>query len=149
MVPGDDPVVNAEQRVRQRQVVVARRRESFEYTPPVVGKVASGAALERRETIDLVTPMRLQQGSDFDEHIAGQIAPLAARRILPFRPRALAADDGDRIGGQERIAPEADTGCGAVQEQSIWQAGQLLAATVRVGSFGELDDRRDGCYPAR
>ena len=47
MIPRDHPVVQAEHRVGQREVVVPRRRAPLEDASPVVAEVAGGAAVER------------------------------------------------------------------------------------------------------
>ena len=94
VVPGEHPVVDAEHHVGQREVVVARRRQTLERQPPVVGEVAGGAALKRRQPGD-----RCRRG-------AARAAARTRRPSALARSPCAARIDVDRIGGEKRVAAE-------------------------------------------
>ena len=70
MVPGQHPVVDAEDDVRHAEVFVVRRRQAFEDSSPVVREVAGGASLEWREPRQRSRRKRRQQPPEDVEGIA-------------------------------------------------------------------------------
>ena len=85
MIPRKHPVEDAEHDVRQRQIVVARRWQSLECQPPVIGDVSGGSALKGRQPGDR---LGMKWCEPFPHAVEGGV-------------RSLALDDIDRIGGQE------------------------------------------------
>ena len=146
MVPGDDPVVDPQHGIWQREIVIATRRQTLESPAPVVREVASGSALKRRKPIDRVTAMWAEQLRDLREDIS---PPPSTLLVVDLRLRALAHNNRYGICREKGIAAEACARRRAVEKQPVWQAGQPLAAARRIESFGELNDRGHEVYPAR
>jgi hypothetical protein len=69
MIPGDHPIVDTDDRIRQREVVVTILRDTLEHAPPVVGKEAGGAALERRQAGDHFLSMFAKERSNEGEDV--------------------------------------------------------------------------------
>ena len=112
VIPREHPVVDAQHDIGQREIVVARRGQTLERQPPVVGDVAGGATLKRRQPGDRFGAERRQPRAYLVERAA----------------RSLALDHVDRIGGQKRIAAEPCRRGRAVEKEAIRQTRELLAA---------------------
>src|SRR5690606_33213096 len=68
-VPGQDPVVEADAEVGEREVVVRRLRQRFQVLPELVAEVAGGAALERRQPWQRVRAVARQRALERGERI--------------------------------------------------------------------------------
>ena len=84
MIPGQHPVVETDDDVVEREVVVARRRQPLERQAPVVADVAGRTALKRRQAVDRLGAMRREQLRASRERerrsVAGRLASLARGR---------------------------------------------------------------------
>ena len=128
VIPGDHPVVDAQHRVGQREVVVAARRQTLEHAAPVVGEIAGCATLKRRQSVENVASMRTQQRRDLRERIA--FGARDAPSSCDLSARALAHDDGDGIGGEKGVAAEARARRRAVEKQPVRQSRQAAHSSA-------------------
>ena len=109
VIPGEDPVVHAEDDVGEGEVFVARRREALEYAAPVVRQVACRAALKGRQPGHRFRSMRLEQRPNGVERVTAHRVPRPVVRPMELDAlgsRSLAPDDGDRVGREEGVAAE-------------------------------------------
>jgi len=113
VVPREHPVVEPDDEIGQRQIVVSRRRKTFERQAPVVGDVTGSATLKRRQSRQGLGRVR---GDELAQRAEFARVQLRANRwtFLGFgmtHPDVIAAFD--RLGGgaRERLQETALTYC--------------------------------------
>jgi hypothetical protein len=127
VIPGQDPVVEAKHEIVHSEIVAGGRGQSLEREPPIVGDIAGGASLKGRKASDRLAAKGREQAAHAREWIG-----------LPFA----AADDGKRIGGEVRVPGQPGIARGAVEEQTMREAFEELAAPDRVRRRHELLNAR-------
>ncbi len=142
VVPGDDPVVEGEHRVRQGEIIVARRGKALQHPAEVVREISGEAALKGRQLGAWRDGVRRDDVPRHLEGGAGRFSRRAGGDIDDLRPRATRTHDEGRIGGDERVAPEACRVARAVEEETIRSAAEPFDHDERVGCRGELVDER-------
>jgi hypothetical protein len=142
VVPREHPVVEPDDEIGQRQIVVSRRRKPFERQAPVVGDVTGSATLKRRQSRQGLGRVRGDELAQRDEPIAANGPGPAGRSVETLRVHAATADDGNGIGRDEGIAAESAGGAGAIEKQTVGQAFERGATIGRIRRGNDLLDER-------
>ena len=117
MVPGDDPVVQAQHGVGEGEVVVAVAREPLEDGAVVVGQISGDPSLEGGQA-------GFRSPPDWGQEVprAPEGAPVSG---------ALLPDDRNRCGGQKRMPAEAFGVAGTIEQQQVRLTEEVLRGVSR------------------
>jgi hypothetical protein len=121
MVPGNDPVVEAKDNIRDPQVVEAGARQPLEHRTPVITYVAGNTALKRRQSRQRIRGLNGEERSRDTQGVSRDGGPYARWSPPELRHFTLAADYANWIGSEKGVVCIGVIGSSAVEEQQVWQ----------------------------
>ena len=83
------------------------------------------------------------------ERVAADDPSRAGQTIEAFGPRAFAAHDRHRVGGEKGVAAKTRAFRGAIEKKAIGKRGEQPTGARRVGSWNELLDDRGTVFSAQ
>src|ERR687894_1143750 len=119
MVPGDDPVVETKDHVRDTEVVEAGPRQALEYRTPVIADVAGNTALKRRQSRHGIRGVGREERSGDTQGVSRDGGPFACGTPPELGDFALTADYADGICSEKGVVCVGMVGSGAVEEQQV------------------------------
>jgi hypothetical protein len=117
VVPGDDPVVETKDHVRDTEVVEAGAREALEYRTPVIADVAGNTALKRRQSRHRIRRVAWEKRSRDTQSVSRDGGPFACRATPELGDFTLTADYANRICSEKGVVCIRMIGSGAVEKQ--------------------------------
>ncbi len=138
VVPCNDPVVDREDHVGDGEIVIARRGQSLEHGAPVVGEIAGGPALKRRQPRYGARAMRLEQLAYCGERVRVKWRARTRACVEHGCVRPFAMHDECGVCSQEGVAAERGGIARAVEEEQVRHASEARAALDGIGDGIQL-----------
>jgi hypothetical protein len=127
MVPGNDPVIEAKDHVRDSEVVEAGPRQALEHRTPVIPDVAGKTALKRRQSWNGLRRLSREERSRDTQGVSRDGDPFPCGASPELRDFALTADYANRIGSEKGVVCIEVIWSGAVEKQNVWEIEEPVA----------------------